>query len=283
MVTMTSKPLRETMVAQLKTRAAELKTRLGRPARLVVIIVGNDPASHIYVSHKEKTSIELGIRGETLRFDESTEPETVRLKVEELNRDETVDGILIQRPLPKQFNENEVLLWVHPSKDVDAFHPETVGRLSVGLPGFAPCTPAGVMRLLEHYNYAVAGKTACVIGRSNIVGKPLAQLLLRADATVILAHSKTKNLKEIAASADFLFVAIGKPKFVDASYVKPGAVVVDIGISKDAHGKTVGDVDFDSAATKAAAVTPVPGSVGPMTILLLMENTLTAAERKLRN
>lgn len=281
MLTLTSKPVREAMLTTLKERAASVTKRLGRKPRLVVVIVGDNPASVIYVSHKEKMSTELGIQSETLRFAADTSPEIVRKKISELNADPTVDGILIQRPLPSQFIESEVLLWVHPSKDVDAFHPETVGRMSLGLPGFKPCTPAGVMRLLEHYGYSVAGKTACVIGRSSIVGKPLAQLLLQADATVVMAHSKTKDLPKVASSADFLFVAIGRPEFIDSSYVKEGAVVIDVGISKNAAGKTVGDVNFAEAAKKASAVTPVPGSVGPMTILLLMENTLQSAEDKI--
>lgn len=281
MLRLTSKPVREAMLTTLKARTASVTKRLGRKPRLVVVIVGEDPASVIYVSHKEKMSSEIGIQGETLRFAADTPSEVVRRKIAELNADSAVDGILIQRPLPPQFIESEVLLWVHPSKDVDAFHPETVGRMSLGLPGFKPCTPAGVMKLLEHYGYSVAGKVACVIGRSSIVGKPLAQLLLQADATVILAHSKTKDLQKIASSADFLFVAIGRPEFIDSSYVKEGAVVIDVGISKNSAGKTVGDVNFLEAAKKASAVTPVPGSVGPMTILLLMENTLQSAEGKI--
>lgn len=280
MLRLTSKPVREAMLSTLKARTAGVTKRLGRKPRLVVVIVGEDPASVIYVSHKEKTCAEIGIQGETLRFPSNAQPENVQKKIAELNADPTVDGILIQRPLPPQFIESEVLLWVHPSKDVDAFHPETVGRMSLGLPGFKPCTPAGVMKLLEYYGYSVAGKVACVIGRSSIVGKPLAQLLLQADATVILAHSKTKDLQKIASSADFLFVAIGRPEFIDSSYVKEGAVVIDVGISKNSAGKTVGDVNFLEAAKKASAITPVPGSVGPMTILLLMENTLQSAEGK---
>lgn len=241
-------------------------------------MVGDHAASELYVANKEKLAGEIGMDAATLKFADSATPEEVSTEIAKLNADPSVDGILIQRPLPKNFREEEVLLWVHPDKDVDAFHPETVGRMSLGLPAFLPCTPAGCLKLLDFYGYDLAGKVACVVGRSSIVGKPLAQLLLQRDATVLHCHSRTKDLATFTRQADFLFVAVGKPEMIRAEHLKPGAVVVDVGISKDAQGKTVGDVDFPSASTVASAITPVPGGIGPMTILGLLENTLASAK-----
>jgi len=200
--------------------------------------------------------------------------------VEKLNQDPTVDGILIQRPLPSTYREEDILLWVTPEKDVDAFHPETVGRLSLGLSTFLPCTPAGCLKLLDFYGYDLSGKIACVVGRSTIVGKPLAALLLARNATVLHCHSKTPDLASITRQADFLFVAVGKPGLIGKNHVKSGAVVVDVGIGKDANGKTVGDVDSAAIENLAAALTPVPGGIGPMTILGLLENTLESAKKR---
>lgn len=276
-----SRPYREALVPKLKTRVADCIQSLGRRPCLRVVIVGDDPASAIYVANKEKLAAEVGFDAATLSFPAAISPEEVFATIQELNADASVDGILIQRPLPKNFKEAEVLLWINPEKDVDAFHPETVGRMTLGLNGFAPCTPSGCMNLVEFYGYDVSGKIACVVGRSSIVGKPLAQLLLQRDATVLHCHSKTTDLASITRQADFLFVAVGKPNLITRKHVKPGAVVIDIGVAKDVDGKTVGDVDYDDVASVASAISPVPGGVGPMTILGLLENTLLSAERKM--
>ncbi len=268
------------MLPALKKSAGDLTSSLGRKPCLRVIIVGDDPASAIYVANKEKLAVELGIDAKTIRFPVTATSQEVEASIKKINSDASVDGILIQRPLPKSFREEEVLLWVSPDKDVDAFHPETVGRMSLGLTGFHPCTPSGCLKLLEFYGYSLAGKTACVVGRSSIVGKPLTVMLLAKDVTVIHCHSKTQNLEHFTRQADFLFVAVGKPHLVGKNHVKPGAVVIDIGINKSLTGKTVGDVDFDAISSVASAATPVPGGIGPMTILGLMENTLEAARKK---
>jgi methylenetetrahydrofolate dehydrogenase (NADP+)/methenyltetrahydrofolate cyclohydrolase len=280
MIRLEARPYREKRISELKAEVAHFLRETGRAPGLRVIIVGDDHASSIYVANKEKLAAEVGIDAATIRFPASAGPEEVADAVDRLNQDRKVDGILIQRPLPKSFREEDVLLWVRPEKDVDAFHPETVGRMVLGLDGFLPCTPAGCIRMLDHYGYSLEGKIACVIGRSNIVGKPLAQLLLQRNATILHCHSKTKNLASITRQADFLFVAVGKAEFIREEHVKPGAVVLDIGIGKDAKGKTVGDVDFDSAAKVAGAISPVPGGVGPMTILGLLENTVISAKRR---
>lgn len=276
-----SRPYKEAMIPKLKAQVLECEKALGRKPGLRVIIVGDDPASHVYVAHKEKMAAEIGMDGGTLRFPASALPAEVHAAVQKLNSDPTVDGILIQRPLPKSFNENEVLLWVLPEKDVDAFHPETVGRMVLGLEGFTPCTPAGCLKILDHYGYDVRGKIACVVGRSNIVGKPLATLLLARSATVLHCHSETPHLELITRQADFLFVAVGRAGMITKDFIKPGAVVIDVGVSKTSDGKVVGDVNFESVSETASAVTPVPGGIGPMTILGLMENTLTSARRKM--
>jgi methylenetetrahydrofolate dehydrogenase (NADP+)/methenyltetrahydrofolate cyclohydrolase len=281
MIRLEARPYREKRLSELKVEVAKTAAALGRPPKLRVVMVGDHTASAIYVANKEKMAAEVGMDAATVKFPADAPPETVAAAVAKLNDDPTVDGILIQRPLPRSFKEEDVLLWVHPSKDVDAFHPETVGRMSLGLPGFLPCTPAGCLKLLDFYGYDLAGKIACVIGRSSIVGKPLAQLLLQRDATVLHTHSRTKDLASITRQADFLFVAVGKPEMIRAEHVKPGAVVVDVGIGKNAAGKTVGDVLYDDVATVAGALTPVPGGVGPMTILGLLENTLAGARKKL--
>lgn len=277
-----AQPAVESLQKDIVQRVQKVRSRLGRPPHLAVVLVGDDPASVIYTSKKGETALKLGMTHETLRFAATVSPQEVHSAVEKLNASETVDGILIQRPLPASFKEREVLSWVHPSKDVDAFHPETAGKLFLGLPGFAPCTPAGVMALLKHYQVPVSGRLACIVGRSSIVGKPMQALLLAADATVIQVHSKTPSPEALTSQADILVVAAGKPRLIGPKHIKPGAVVVDVGIHRDpATGKVSGDVDFDAVAPLCSAITPVPGGVGPMTIALLMQNTVKAAEDRL--
>ena len=275
-----AKPVAEEIKAETRDRAIRFAQARGRKPKLVVVLVGDNPASMIYVSSKGKTADTLGISSETLTFPATATAAEIQAAVSKLNADPHVDGILIQRPLPPAFREEEVLYWVHPSKDVDAFHPENTGRLSLGLPCFIPCTPAGIMELLRFYKIETRGKIACVVGRSSIVGKPMATLLLRADATVLHAHSRTPDLRSLCRQADIVVAAIGKAKMIDASYVRQGAVVVDVGINRDAAGKVVGDVDFEAVSQVASAVTPVPGGVGPMTIAMLMKNTVFAAEQR---
>ena len=278
MITLASKPVTATMMNSLQTRVKNVTAKLGRPPQLAVILVGDDPAAAIYTKRKSTRAAELGIAHQTVLFPSTASPQEVRKAVTKLNEDDDVDGILIQRPLPSSFKEEEVLYWVAPHKDVDAFHPENTGRLMLNLPCFAPCTPAGVMELLKAYEIPIAGKTACVIGRSSIVGKPMASLLLAANATLIHCHSKTRDLGKFTREADILVVAAGKPGLITGEHVKQDAVVVDVGIHQTAEGKVIGDVDFASAALKASAITPVPGGVGPMTIMMLMQNTVKSAE-----
>ncbi len=263
---------------ELKEKTARLKER-GISGCLAVIQVGEDPASSVYVRNKKRACEYIGI--ESLSYElpaETTQAELLQL-IETLNSDKKVTGILVQLPVPDQIDENKIIKAISPSKDVDGFHPENVGALVSGLPGFVSCTPAGVIELLKRTGVSITGKNCVVIGRSNIVGKPMAILMLRENATVTIAHSKTKNLKEICKNADILIVAVGKPKMVDASYVKEGAVVIDVGIHRDADNNLCGDVDFDSVFETAQAVTPVPGGVGPMTIAMLMHNCVEALER----
>ncbi len=267
---------------ELQNEVETFKKSQGRTPRLVVVLVGENPASQLYVKRKSEAAKRLGIRGETITLPATSTPAEVRSRIAALNSDPDVDGILIQRPLPPSFKEEEVLYWVHPSKDVDAFHPENAGRLWLGLDSFQPCTPAGVMELLKHYKIPVQGKTACVLGRSSIVGKPMAALLLQADATVLHCHSKTPQLESLSKSADLVIVAIGQPEHIDERFIKPGAVVVDVGIHRAAEGRVVGDVRFDRVAPIASAITPVPGGVGPMTIGILMRNTVRAAKLRAR-
>jgi methylenetetrahydrofolate dehydrogenase (NADP+)/methenyltetrahydrofolate cyclohydrolase len=281
MIRLEARPYREKRLSELKHDVFKCTSALGRAPKLRVVMVGEHTASALYVANKEKMAAEIGMDAVTIKFPIDATPEEVAAAIEKLNHDVSVDGILIQRPLPASFKEEEVLLWVHPSKDVDAFHPETVGRMSLGLPGFLPCTPAGCLKLIQFYGYDLEGKIACVVGRSSIVGKPLAQLLLQKNATVFHTHSRTKDLASITRQADFLFVAVGKTEMIRAEHVKPGAVVIDVGIGKNAAGKTVGDVAYDDVAKVAAACTPVPGGIGPMTILGLLENTLESAKRKI--
>ncbi len=256
---------------ELKEEVAQLKEK-GTVPCLAVIQVGNDPASCVYVNNKKKACAYIGIESLSYEMEETiTEEELLKL-IDDLNRNNNVHGILVQLPLPKHINENAVIEAISPKKDVDGFHPETVGTMCIGTKGFLPCTPAGVIQLLKRSNIEIEGKNCVVIGRSNIVGKPMAILLLRENGTVTITHSKTRNLKEITQKADILVAAIGKPKFVTKEYVKEGAVVIDVGIHRNADNKLCGDVDFDDVVGKVSAITPVPGGVGPMTIAMLMNN-----------
>lgn len=271
-----SKAVRE----RVKTETAKLKEQ-GIVPGLAVIIVGDDSASQVYVRNKEKACEEVGFYSEKFALPASTTQEELNALVNELNERKDINGILCQLPLPSHLDDKEVINMINPIKDVDAFHPVNVGAIMIGDYNFLPCTPAGIMELIHSAGVDVSGKKAVVMGRSNIVGKPMAMLLLHENATVEITHSKTQNLKEITSSADILVAAIGKPKFVTADMVKEGAVVIDVGMDRDENGKLCGDVDFESVAPKCSYITPVPGGVGPMTISMLMQNTLTAA--KLQN
>ena len=242
----------------------------------MVIQVGNDPASSEYVANKKKACEYIGIHSLSYELPENTTEEELLTLIERLNEDVSVHGILCQWPLPKHINEKTILKSISPKKDVDGFHPENVGHLMIGEFGFVSCTPAGVIELLKASNISMEGKNCVVIGRSNIVGKPMALLMLRENATVTICHSKTQNLKENCKQADILIVAIGKPKYITQEYVKEGAVVIDVGIHRDASNKLCGDVDFENVEPICAAITPVPGGVGPMTICMLMKNCLEA-------
>ncbi|MBR2335925.1 MAG: bifunctional methylenetetrahydrofolate dehydrogenase/methenyltetrahydrofolate cyclohydrolase FolD [Clostridia bacterium] len=268
-----SKKVREEIAADV----AVFKEKYNCAPGLAVIIVGNDPASQVYVRNKKRGCEEVGFYSESYELPESTTQEELIALVERLNADDKIHGILVQLPLPKHLDETEVLLKIKPEKDVDAFHPYNVGKIMIGNYDLLPCTPAGVMVLLERYGIDVSGKKCVVIGRSNIVGKPMAMLLLHANGTVTICHSRTQNLKEVCREADILVASIGKPEFVKADMIKEGAVVVDVGINRLESGKLVGDVDFAEVEPKASFITPVPGGVGPMTITMLLKNTLTAA------
>ena len=260
---------------ELKERVAQLKQE-GKEATLAVIQVGSDPASSVYVNNKKKACAYVGIRSLSYELpEETTETELLDL-IDRLNNDDTVNGILVQLPLPKHIKEDLVIQSISPAKDVDGFHPENVGRLVIGEKGFVSCTPAGIIQLLKRSDIEISGKNCVVIGRSNIVGKPMALLMLRENATVTIAHSKTENLKEVCKGADILIVAIGKPQFITADYIKEGAVVIDVGIHRNDQNKLCGDVKYDEVAPHASAITPVPGGVGPMTIAMLMHNCVEA-------
>ena len=264
----------------VKVRADELK-KFGIEPTLAVVLVGEDKASQTYVRAKEKACNEYGIKSVAHRLSENTTQNELLALINVLNLDDSIHGILVQLPLPKHIDTNVVLAAIDPQKDVDGFHAVNVGKLVSGLDGFVPCTPLGVMEILKEYGIEVAGLNAVVIGRSNIVGKPMANLLLNASATVTVTHSKTKNLKEICKNADLIVAAIGKPFFLKADMVKDGAVVVDVGINRLDDGRLVGDVDFDEVAPKCSYITPVPGGVGPMTIAMLLNNTILAAQAKI--
>ena len=246
---------------------------------LAVIIVGEDPASKVYVANKKKACEALGIISEEYALSENTTQEELLNLINELNNKKTINGILCQLPLPRHLDEKLIINYISPEKDVDAFHPVNVGKIMIGDFDFVPCTPAGVMEMLAYENIDVAGKNCVVIGRSNIVGKPMNMLLLHKNGTVTVCHSKTQNLKEICASADILVAAVGRPNFVTEDMVKTGAVVIDVGINR-VDGKLCGDVDYVNVSKKVSAITPVPGGVGPMTIAMLMQNTLTAAKKQ---
>ncbi len=266
--------------AEIKTKTEDFYKQNGYAPGLAVIIVGENPASMVYVRNKKKGCEEVGFHSEVYELPEATTQAELNALVDRLNGDEAIHGILVQLPLPKHLDETEVLLRIDPSKDVDAFHPYNVGKIMIGDYDFLPCTPAGVMALLERTGIDPAGKKCVVIGRSNIVGKPMAMLLLHANGTVTVCHSRTKDLAAVAREADILVVAIGRADFVGADMVKPGAVVIDVGMNRRADGKLTGDVDFDAVEPIASHITPVPGGVGPMTITMLLQNTLTAAQKK---
>lgn len=271
------KKISQDLKDEVKEKVAELKAK-GIEVTLAVILVGNDPASTVYVGNKKKACEYTGINSRSFELPEETTQEELMKLIKDLNEDDSVNGILVQLPLPKHLDEDKVIRAISPDKDVDGFHPESVGRLSIGVPGFVSCTPAGVIELLKRSGTVLDGANAVVVGRSNIVGKPMSVLLLRENATVTICHSHTKNLKEICKAADILVVAIGQPKFIDGSYIKEGATVIDVGIHRiDGTKKLCGDVDFDSAAEVAGKITPVPGGVGPMTIAELMNNCLQSA------
>ena len=260
----------------------EKLTEAGINACLAVIQVGNDPASTVYVNNKKKACAYVGINSRSYELPEDTSEQTLLDLVQKLSEDPEVNGILVQLPLPKQIDEDKVIRTISPDKDVDGFHPLNMGRLWAGNPIMVPSTPAGIMEMFKEYGIDLEGKRAVVIGRSNIVGKPMAQLLLAKNATVTLTHSRTHHLPKIARRADILVVAIGRAKFVTADFVKEGAVVIDVGMNRDENGKLCGDVDFDSVAPLASHITPVPGGVGPMTVTMLMEQTYEAAVRALK-
>lgn len=264
---------------EVKEQVAALKKDGGVPC-LAVVLVGDDPASKVYVRNKKRACEYCGIKSLEYILDKTASEQQLLDLIDVLNNEPTVHGILVQLPLPPHINEQKIINAISEHKDVDAFHPANVGRLMTGNPDFLPCTPAGVMEMLKKYNIETAGKDCVIIGRSNIVGKPMAMLMLMANSTVTICHSKTKNLKEKCLSADILIAAIGKPKFVTADMVKDGAVVIDVGINRTEDGKLCGDVDFDEVSKKASYITPVPGGVGPMTIATLMKNTLTAYKLK---
>lgn len=258
---------------ECKEKVAKLKSE-GKSVALAVIQVGEDPASSVYVNNKKKACEYIGAESLSYHLPEETSEEELLVLIDKLNKDEKVNGILVQLPVPKHINEDLIIRSIDPDKDVDGFHPINVGRLSIGEKGFVSCTPAGIIELLKRSGVEIAGKECVVIGRSNIVGKPMSMLMLRENATVTICHSRTKDLKEVTKRADILIVAIGKPKMIDASYVKEGAVVIDVGIHRpDPDSKKLcGDVDYDSVEPVASLITPVPGGVGPMTIAMLMSN-----------
>lgn len=264
---------------ELREEAAAYKAR-GIEAALAVIQVGEDPASSIYVRNKKKACAYVGVRSESYELPRETTQEALLALIEELNGRADIQGILVQLPLPSHIDEDAVIRAIAPEKDVDGFHPESVGRMCIGEQGYLPCTPAGIIQLLKRSGVSIEGKECVVLGRSNIVGKPMALLMLRENATVTITHSRTKDLREVCRRADILIVAIGKPRFITKEYVKEGAVVIDVGIHRDENNKMCGDVDFADVEPVAGAITPVPGGVGPMTIAMLMNNCLEAIRNR---
>lgn len=273
------KELAQKLQQEMTQEVTALKEKGLQPG-LAVILVGEDPASQVYVRNKERAANNIGMYSVVYRLPETTSEADLIAKIEELNQDDKIHGILVQLPLPKHINEDLVLDTIAPEKDVDGFHPMNLGNLFAGKPTMIPCTPAGIMELIKLSGLDLAGKNAVIIGRSNIVGKPMAHLLLQANATVTICHSKTKNLPKVAKQADVLVVAIGRANFVTADFVKEGAVVIDVGINRDENNKLTGDVKFDEVAPLTSYITPVPGGVGPMTITMLMRQTIAAAKRK---
>ena len=273
------KELAQKLQQEMTQEVTELKEKGLQPG-LAVILVGEDPASQVYVRNKERAANNIGMYSVVYRLPETTSEAALIAKIEELNQDDKIHGILVQLPLPKHINEDLVLDTIDPAKDVDGFHPMNLGNLFAGKPTMIPCTPAGIMELIKLSGIDLAGKNAVIIGRSNIVGKPMAHLLLQANATVTICHSKTKDLPKVAKQADVLVVAIGRANFVTADFVKEGAVVIDVGINRDENNKLTGDVKFDEVAPLTSFITPVPGGVGPMTITMLMRQTIDAAKRK---
>lgn len=265
---------------RIKNEVEALKSE-GKETGLAVIIVGNDPASKVYVNNKKKGCAEVGINSYEYALPEETTTEELLELINKLNEDSKVDGILCQLPLPKHIDEKTVINSIMPSKDVDAFHPVNTGHIMIGDYSFLPCTPAGIIEMLKFYNIEISGKECVVIGRSNIVGKPMAMLLLHNSGTVTVCHSKTQNLAEVCRRADILVAAVGKAKFVTADMVKDGAVVIDVGMNRNEEGKLCGDVDFEGVKDKCSFITPVPGGVGPMTITMLLNNTLTASKNNM--
>lgn len=273
------KSIAKTIRGEIAVEVAAMKAEQGIVPGLAVIIVGEDPASKVYVRNKHRACEEVGFASFGYELPADTTEQELLALVEKLNRDDAVHGILVQLPLPKHLDEEKILLAIDPKKDVDAFHPYNVGKIMIGNYDFLPCTPAGVMELLRRSRIEISGKECVIVGRSNIVGKPQAMLLLQANGTVTICHSRTKDLREVCRRADILIAAIGKPEFFDASFVKEGAVVIDVGINRRADGTLCGDVNFEAVEPIASYITPVPGGVGPMTIAMLMQNTLTAAKK----
>ncbi|MGV3088313.1 bifunctional methylenetetrahydrofolate dehydrogenase/methenyltetrahydrofolate cyclohydrolase [Streptococcus suis] len=275
------KALAAKLQTALADKVAEMKEKTGLVPGLVVILVGEDPASQVYVRNKERSALAAGFKSDVVRLPESISENELLDLIDKYNQDENWHGILVQLPLPVHIDEEKVLLAIDPDKDVDGFHPTNMGKLWSGHAVMIPSTPAGIMEMFKEYQIDLEGKSAIVIGRSNIVGKPMAQLLLDANATVTIAHSRTKNLPDLARQADILVVAIGRGDFVTKEFVKPGAVVIDVGMNRDENGKLIGDVKYDEVAELASHISPVPGGVGPMTITMLMEQTFEAFKRSL--
>lgn len=268
----------EKIRAELRGEISDFKKESGTCPGLAVIVVGSDPASAVYVRNKHKACLDVGIESYQIEYPDGVPEDELLSKIDELNADPKVNGILVQLPLPGNISEQRVIERISPEKDVDAFHPSNVGRITIGNYTFLPCTPAGIISLLDHYGVEISGKRCAVIGRSNIVGKPMALLLTERNGTVTLCHSRTKNLEKICRESDIIVVAIGRAEFLKADMVKPGAVVIDVGINRLPDGKLVGDVDFVEVGKVASMITPVPGGVGPMTITTLLKNTLLAAK-----
>lgn len=273
------KALSQKMQAELGRKVERLKEQHGIIPGLAVILVGDNPASQVYVRNKERSALEAGFKSETLRLSESISQEELIDIIHQYNEDKSIHGILVQLPLPQHINDKKIILAIDPKKDVDGFHPMNTGHLWSGRPMMVPCTPAGIMEMFREYHVDLEGKHAVIIGRSNIVGKPMAQLLLDKNATVTLTHSRTRNLSEVTKEADILIVATGQGHFVTKDFVKEGAVVIDVGMNRDENGKLIGDVVFEQVAEVASMITPVPGGVGPMTITMLLEQTYQAALR----